>query len=410
MASRARSLLVLALLWAAMLVAPGCAAPEDDGAGSASAVTAVPSTPVKEQYIPNCWLYASVAWAEGMHLRATGNTVNLSESYLAYWDFFAKITDPSLADGTEIKTSGNWGDAAELMRRYGLVLEKDFIAAEADEIGSQIQYEAIFNANLALTEGPLKTRAARRDKALVRRTLNQAFSLSAETSQMLDAAFGPDGAKDLTRGATLPASGLIRRPAEFPIAYTVGRDSSLKRAPLADVLGMDLPTTDADVRGGIEVFKKATLPKDPASQRSTLLRVQRALNDGNPVLVYWLVDYAGIDTQGRIQKPSAPGKQEFHLSVLTDYEITSVPGFGTLPVGVKETRAQALQASLDPAAKITLFRLKNSWGDRTGLVQEQYRGFFDVAAGYFQGPISDCRAGTCTDAPGFASFILPPGY
>jgi hypothetical protein len=52
-----------------------------------------------------------------------------------------------------------------------------------------------------------------------------------------------------------------------------------------------------------------------------------------------------------------------HLSVAVDYEVEDVPGFGTLPVGVRETRPEALEAALAPGARPTFIRIKNSWGE-----------------------------------------------
>src|SRR5688500_4624151 len=55
-------------------------------------VTEVPHTRVKDQSTNNCWLYATMGWVESLHLSATGEELDLSESYLTYWHWFDQIT------------------------------------------------------------------------------------------------------------------------------------------------------------------------------------------------------------------------------------------------------------------------------------------------------------------------------
>lgn len=81
-------------------------------------------------------------------------------------------------------------------------------------------------------------------------------------------------------------------------------------------------------------------------------RVQRALQDRQPVIISWYVDFAALDAQGRFFAPPAqPGRQGGHMTVLEDYQINEVPGFGTLKAGTLETRPEALAAALLPTAK-----------------------------------------------------------
>jgi hypothetical protein len=64
-----------------------------------------------------------------------------------------------------------------------------------------------------------------------------------------------------------------------------------------------------------------------------------------------------------------------HESVLVDYEIEDVPGHGTLPLGVPVTDEAILEAALAPEARITQFRLKNSWGQDPFYSEEEWRQF-----------------------------------
>jgi hypothetical protein len=64
-----------------------------------------------------------------------------------------------------------------------------------------------------------------------------------------------------------------------------------------------------------------------------------------------------------------------HESLLVDYEVEDVPGFGTLPLGTPIANPAALEAALDPAARVTRFRLKNSWGVDPYYSDEEWRQF-----------------------------------
>src|SRR4051794_26969177 len=59
-------------------------------------VTEVPHSAVKDQSTNNCWVYATTGWAESLHLAATGEELDLSESYLTYWFWFEQIVNGSV--------------------------------------------------------------------------------------------------------------------------------------------------------------------------------------------------------------------------------------------------------------------------------------------------------------------------
>ena len=91
----------LAALALAMLLGAGCApTAEPESADDRSAITQVPSTPVENQAIGNCWLYATGAWAESLHLAATGQAFDISQSYWSYWDWYDQISSPGAIDST----------------------------------------------------------------------------------------------------------------------------------------------------------------------------------------------------------------------------------------------------------------------------------------------------------------------
>lgn len=106
-----------------------CAAPatEDELDDQSNAVVNVPHTPVERQAIGNCWIYAEATWAESMHLAATGETFDVSQSYWTYWHWYEQILT---SEWGEIDTGGNFGTASRLVRKYGVVAERDFVASD----------------------------------------------------------------------------------------------------------------------------------------------------------------------------------------------------------------------------------------------------------------------------------------
>lgn len=93
-------------------------------------MTAIDVTPVKEQIIGTCWVYATAAWAESLHLEATGRSVDLSASYWTYWAFYDRIVNGEVDENGLISETGTWGDAAEIIARYGVMRETDFLVPE----------------------------------------------------------------------------------------------------------------------------------------------------------------------------------------------------------------------------------------------------------------------------------------
>ena len=164
---------------------------------------------------------------------------------------------------------------------------------------------------------------------------------------------------------------------------------------------------------------------DPVAWRAFYKRIQNALNAGVPVPMAFSVIDQNIDAQGRFHAGSqiVPMSQwGGHEVILTDYEVTNVPNFGTLAAGTVATAAQK-QAALDDNAQITFFRVKNSWGSNA-----QDNGLFANAAGYddvdtayleqpldlcddSQGPDAGTTSGNCwAMAPQMWDVILPPGF
>src|SRR5690606_34710556 len=102
--------------------------------------------------------------------------------------------------------------------------------------------------------------------------------------------------------------------------------------------------------------------------RALIVRAQKALNQNAPVWLTWWADDARIAESGSYRVTASGstssgqlgGGAYLHASLIVDYQVDA-PGFGVLPVGVPETRPEALEAALLPEASVQLFRVKNPW-------------------------------------------------
>jgi hypothetical protein len=160
-------------------------------------------------------------------------------------------------------------------------------------------------------------------------------------------------------------------------------------------------------------------PNAQAARRQTLARMQKVMHDQLPVIMSWYVDFNAMDPQGRfLAPPPTPGAQGGHMVVTDDYQITNVPGFGTLSAGTVESRPDALQAALDPSAKIEFIRIKNSWGTYRADTSVVEGGYYDLYMKYLDGPMKHCTQNAdetastddCYDDTPLEGFVLPPGY
>jgi hypothetical protein len=376
---------LLAALGLATASFAGCAS---DDAGKESAIsgdeqniTDIASTPVKNQAIGNCWVYATTAWTESLHLRGTGEVANLSESWITYWDWYEKLTNYKTAKDEKLATGGFFRTAMTIMGKYGVANEGAFIENEATSDRSSAQSRAESAINASMASGALKKS---RSPEVVRQELNKAWGLSENVVKQMNATFGEAAPRALTK----PAAGFgIASADSFQIAHKEpGKDPVL--APL---------------RGELSAWEEIT-PTNTPNQRVLLRRVQKALHDGQPAVVIWNVSWAAR-TGPTFEKMSASNKVDgVHMTLLEDYQAALVPNVGTLPAGVLVTDTQTLDLALADQVEVSFFRVKNSWGasgdpSGTGL----YKGYVDLYREYLF-PADPA-------APdGLVSFVVPKAY
>jgi hypothetical protein len=376
-----RHLLPRTALLFSVLSLTACGSATSDEATSADDITDVRHTPVKEQTIGNCWLYASVAWAESLHQSATNETADLSESYLTYWHWYEQLArlSPSALE-PKIQTGGFFHVATDLMNHYGVMNEASFVPGEEATAASQRQRRALQRVDDALKpaveggdagsfRGRLAT-AERRTPSNIRAVLSDAYELGPEVRADLDAAFGSDAPTFIAKDRPLP--GRIIAPWSFRVT---------SKAP-----GQDARTSTLDVV--TTEWEEDYVWGDEASSRGALRRMQKTLHDALPAIIVWNVDFAS-DQGGLFQKRRTSKLDKWdgaHMTVVEDYQAIQVPGFGTLPVGVTVSDPAALNAALADQTRLGLLRIKNSWGFRSNPTgDEGFKGYYDLYSDYLFG-------------------------
>jgi len=409
----------LALSWALIpfLACGGQTAEDaqsDDPIGASTEdITSVSHSPVKNQTIGNCWVYSTIGWAESLNKQATGTAPDYSESYLTYWSWFEEIVNGG-SRRTEIDGGGSWTTGIEMLSRYGVLREKDFIPEEEGAIESARQATALSAVNAALKDGELADLASRRDRGKVRKVLDRAYNLRPEMVTALDDTFGQTVSRTLNRNAR-PTAGAILRTSEIAARLKDGPTAPSFVGTLADAVGTgrwNLP------REGAHAWNVVYMPVTKPARRNFEKRVQRALHDGHPVAIGWWVDFNALNDASEFKletvKAVGPGSQGGHMTVLHDYQ-AEVPGTGLLEVGVTATPAQ-MTAALSTDTKIIFWRTKNSWGiDPLSSIDPP--GFYDLYTDYMMGPIKLCDQVEdesdlthCVSETPWTDALLPPGY
>ncbi|MBK8694571.1 MAG: hypothetical protein IPN17_20395 [Deltaproteobacteria bacterium] len=177
--------------------------------------------------------------------------------------------------------------------------------------------------------------------------------------------------------------------------------------------GQQVDGTLADVIGyGRFAWRSASYGTTATARTSFHQRVMRALNDNQPVLVSWLVDFNAMSSAGvfRMSNLTAPGRQGGHLTVMEDYQVViRQPGQPERTLRAGELATEADQALAARYGSIEFIRIKNSWGTArdpsgTGF----FGGYTDLYTDYLNGPIT-WTADMANRTP-LSSVILPPGY
>jgi hypothetical protein len=386
-------------------------ATSDDDRSRSDDVTNVSQTPVKDQSIGNCWLYATLGWVESLHLAHSGEELNLSESYLTYLAAFTRITAGEFVFDPrgEWNTGDFFGQGAELVARYGLMDESAFIAAEATLDRSARQERANDAIIAALAPGgALDSADKRADARAVRAVLDAAYALPQEIVDVMTKTFGADLARTRQKGARLPSDG-FHDPAKMIVAKLAeGHEVTLDEAmgeldPAREVSSV----RDRKERRGPYAWRRVEL-EDASARDEAVLRMKKALNAGFPVPIDWYPAYDSMRMPAGSFHAPVRGKGGWHASLAHDYEIEVADG-RVLPAGTPVTDAALLRETLDPSSKIKFLRMKNSWGREIGPLAA--RGYTDAMWDYLMWEFSRARIDydeKKVEGIALGAFVLPP--
>jgi len=343
-----------------------------------------------------------------MHKTATGADFDVSQSYWTYWHWFDQIAGGFTST---ISTGGGWAVANNIVKKYGLIDEKDFVAVDTTNEMSARQKSALDALNLSLKSGALADPAVRRDKKRLRAEMDAAWGLTPETSALITSVFGESVTRTFASRTPASAGTAIVRPQDFEASYST--------APGVSAVKKTLLAAQSDWR---QVSYNG-------ADRAFLQRIQKALHTAQPVIVSWFVDFNAMENREGPLRGSfnmktlndfGPGRQGGHMTVLEDYEAKLADG-QVLKAG--ETLAPTdprLTEALASRTKISFFRVKNSWGaarvDRAS--SPGMPGYHDLYMDYLEGPVKKCaeRDGVTdttncpTDQVPLKYVILPPGY
>lgn len=349
-------------------------------------VTDVAQSQVKRQSIGNCWLYATASWLESSHLSATGNEINVSETYWTWWHFYNGLVGSS---SSTLQTGGSFGIARNIILSRGYLLENEFVPSEANSQMSGVQKQAETYLKTQMAAGGTLATAAQRTPANVTAQLDIAFGSNMAQAQQLahssqSLVMGQAGNQALTLADALTTNSPYRwRSFGYPRIY--GQTA----------------VADANTQ---------------AQRNSLMLRVMKALNDRKPVIVSLMIDFNALDIadatfkRSTLEQAGTPGKQGGHMVVLEDYVVDNVPGVGTIGEGdvSPELKQLALQGTL------RFLKSKNSWGTNRperGLTDGYTR--FDSAYlnGQLAWKVNEADANSAVSYyTTLTDFTLPPGY
>ncbi len=427
------------------LFAMGCGAGQSSSTvddeeifSSENAIVNVDHTDVERQSIGNCWIYAHGTWVESLNKSATGINFDVSQSYWTYWDWYTKLASGSSYDVSEkkegdiltrsIETGGSWQQANNIVRRYGIVPEAEFVPEDATAEMSSRQKEALNAINLSLSSGALSTPEARRNKKLVRDELNKAWSLNASVVAWMNQVFGEDTSRDLSYGSSANVTGAPVISAKNFKAKYVSKSYSGR-----------ISTRNSVLSEAMNAWKQVSYPSNysygsssSTGRRKFQISVQEAAHQKAPVIVTWSVDFnamennvssplAGSFNLTTLKNAGKPGRQGGHMTVLEDYQVKLTTG-EVLKANVDVTDPAKLQAALDPSATIEFIQIKNSWGaarpDR--VFAPGMPGYHNLNMDYLNGPIAWCtetegllpteKRGCNTHVTPWKSVVLPPGF
>lgn len=323
--------------------------------------THIPVSSAKRQALGNCWLYATSSWLESFLLMAThGKEYNISESYFLYRIYEMRLKASKQEWPEEIYAGGEWHEVVDLINRFGIMKEGDFIPEEANDALSETQARATEYINDSMRQGLLSKDNS--DEA-IEHELDEAFHVN----------------RDALEGKIITADQI-----EISPGHVLREELKHWKEHAFDFEGPP---------EGAQLPRRAKLTQ---SAQRLLIEIKDHLNQKHPLLANWWIDFNGLDEHGilsakTLSKNGGAGAGGAHMTNLVDYVAT-----GKTPQGLPfETDEGAVSKQLQDYAlrygDIKYLVMRNTWGafrdDRPDYEsrdpqQKHTRGFQRLEADY----------------------------
>lgn len=158
------------LMYPLLIVLVGCQFIAED---SRVSVVDIPQTPSEKQTTGNCWAFGMASWIEAQVKKHENRDINISESYFLYRHLEDQLLNSPNSPVT--LQAGSFGNFRNLVLKFGVMEEKDFISEEVETDTNQ--QKVYFNAvKKALKSGTLAGMRPRTKEA-VRKALDHAFGV-----------------------------------------------------------------------------------------------------------------------------------------------------------------------------------------------------------------------------------------
>lgn len=364
-------------LLASGLVSMACTKRSADQGLHAPSSTHIDSASVKWQTIGNCWNYAVLGFIES-HEFQTGlvpTFSDFSESYISYRHFEDQLSRSVLP--AELESGGTFDLALQLVRKYGVMREADFIPEEATSPKSNRQLSALTKLNAKLKAGELKAPLNREQ-------------IRAE----LDAAFGVE--LKAVSDKIIPAEKVIVRGMDgqnvaLPEFTRAGGPHAWKDVSWSS----RHPRKPGATRDDETVLFAPSWEQLYARDRDLLRAGMKALNAGHGVVLSWLVEFQAMK-QGVFDrthlKPGYKSDSGLHMTALVDYVATGIdPETGVEFFTPEGNVPDAMKTMAENHGELRHIIVKNHWGngfdriDRTFWVRNGTSGYHRIELDYLSG-------------------------
>ncbi|MBK6533232.1 MAG: hypothetical protein IPF99_27700 [Deltaproteobacteria bacterium] len=265
----------------------------------------------------NCWSYAATGWAESLHRARTGQDINISRELDHLLDWCGKITGGRVTTTTAGRSGVPTGrlvgrSAMTILKARGVVHQVGVHprGGRGPPLDASV-HDALRAITAALNEG-----GARHPRPAATRRAGAQTLFTAWQAQ-------PRRSRPGHPGLPAPALTVLLLPTTADGLYRPVSSVPIRTAAYRNDRGRQVDGTLADVHRLRPLRQAQRLQQRDRQHRTAFQRrVMRALNDNQPVLISWLVDFNAMSSAGVFwmseTSPPRAAERSF-LLVMEDY-------------------------------------------------------------------------------------------